>query len=328
MKRILITGASGFIGGFLTDEGLNRGWEVTAAVRPSSDRQWLQDKRLRFLELDFRNESALREKLREAGRFDYIIHNAGSTKEPTRDRYFANNFETTKRFVDVLRDNGQSPDKFLYVSSLAAIGPTGYNQRLVPGQAPRPVTFYGESKLASEQYLASLDDFSWTAVQPTAVFGPREKGIYLAIKLATQGWAFIIGTRPQQLSFIYVHDLVQLMYAALERGHSGKRYLVTDGKTYANTDLGNAVEAFTRKRATQIKIPLAVVKVVAGLSEMAGKISGEMPPLNREKIPELAAGSWLCDMSETFGDLQFQPRYDLYSGMAETVQWYRDNRWL
>ena len=176
MKRILITGASGFIGGFLTDEGLNRGWEVTAAVRPSSDRQWLQDKRLRFLELDFRNESALREKLREAGRFDYIIHNAGSTKEPTRERYFANNFETTKRFVDVLRANGQSPDKFLYVSSLAAIGPTGYNQRLVPGQAPRPVTFYGESKLASEQYLASLDDFSWTAVQPTAVLGLVKKG--------------------------------------------------------------------------------------------------------------------------------------------------------
>ncbi len=328
MKRILITGASGFIGGFLAEEGLNRGWEVTAAVRPSSDRKWLQDGRIRFLELDFRSEADLRHKLASAGRYDFIIHNAGSTKEPNREKYFASNFENTKRFADALLDNNLAPDKFLYVSSLAAIGPAKYDQKLTPNQTPNPVTFYGESKLASEQYLASLRDFPWTAVQPTAVFGPREKGIYLAIKLATQGWAFLIGTRPQQLSFIYVKDLVQLMFAALEKGHSGKRYLVTDGNAYSNTELGKAVEAVTKRPATQVKIPLPVIRVVAGVSELAGKWRGEVPPLNREKLPELTAESWLCDMSETFGDLQFQPRYDLYSGMEETVRWYKEHRWL
>lgn len=328
MKRILITGASGFIGGFLVEEGLRRGWEVTAAVRPTSDRTWLQDPHIRFLELDFRNEADLKNKLAGAGRFDYIIHNAGSTRERDRKGYFANNFDNTKRFVDSLLANGQAPDKFLYVSSLAAIGPTRYDQRLQPGQPPRPVTFYGESKLAAEEYLASLKDFPWTAVQPTAVFGPREKGIYLAIKLAAQGWAFLIGTRPQQLSFIYVKDLVDLMYAALERGRSGKRYLVTDGKAYSNAELGKAVGAVSGKRPFQVRIPLGVVRVVAGISEIVGKWRGEVPPLNREKMSELAAESWLCDMSETFGDLQFQPRYDLYSGMQETVQWYKSNRWL
>lgn len=328
MKRILITGASGFIGGFLAEEGLDRGWEVTAAVRPTSDKKWLQDERIRFLELDFRSEAGLRDTLMSVGRFDFIIHNAGSTKEPNREGYFASNFENTKRFADALLNNNQAPDKFLYVSSLAAIGPAKYDQKLVPGQAPNPVTFYGESKLASEQYLASLSDFPWTAVQPTAVFGPREKGIFLAIKLAAQGWAFIIGTKPQQLSFIYVKDLVSLMYAALERGHSGKRYLVTDGKSYSNTELGKAVESVTNRATTQVKIPLTVVRAVAGISELAGKWRGEVPPLNREKLPELTAESWLCDMSETFGDLQFQPRYDLYSGMEETVKWYKENRWL
>ena len=322
MKRILITGASGFIGGFLAEEGLDRGWEVTAAVRPTSDKKWLQDERIRFLELDFRSEAGLRDTLMSVGRFDFIIHNAGSTKEPNREGYFA------KRFADALLNNNQAPDKFLYVSSLAAIGPAKFDQKLVPGQAPNPVTFYGESKLASEQYLASLSDFPWTAVQPTAVFGPREKGIFLAIKLAAQGWAFIIGTKPQQLSFIYVKDLVSLMYAALERGHSGKRYLVTDGKSYSNTELGKAVESVTNRATTQVKIPLTVVRAVAGISELAGKWRGEVPPLNREKLPELTAESWLCDMSETFGDLQFQPRYDLYSGMEETVKWYKENRWL
>lgn len=328
MKRILITGASGFIGGFLAEEGLNRDWEVTAAVRPTSDRRWLQDKRIRFLELNFRSETDLQEKLKNAGRFDFIIHNAGSTKEPNREGYFANNFENTKRFADILLHKELTPEKFLYVSSLAAVGPTRYDQWLKPGQPPQPVTFYGESKLASEQYLASLNDFPWTAVQPTAVFGPREKAIYQAIKLAAQGWAFLIGTKPQQLSFIYVKDLVNLMYAALERGHPGKRYLVTDGKAYTNTELGKAVEAVTKRRTTQVKVPVPLVRAVAGISEIAGKWRGEVPPLNREKLPELTAESWLCDMSETFGDLQFQPRYDLYSGMEETIRWYKEHRWL
>ncbi|GAB4495834.1 MAG: NAD(P)-dependent oxidoreductase [Saprospiraceae bacterium] len=328
MKRILITGASGFIGGFLVEEALHRGWEVMAAVRPTSDRTWLQDDRIRFLELNFRSEADLQEKLKSAGRFDYVIHNAGSTAQPTREGYFEANFENTKRFVEALRSSGQEIDKFLYVSSLAAIGPTKYNQILTPEQVPSPVTFYGESKLAAEQYLASLNDFPWNAVRPTAVFGPREKGLFLAIKLAAQGWGFLLGNKPQQLSFIYVKDLVQLMFAALEYGHSGKKYLVTDGKAYANTDLGKSVETVTGKRTIQLKIPISIVRTVAAISELAGRIKGEMPPLNREKLPELMAESWLCDMTETFGDLKFQPQYDLYSGMEETIRWYKSNRWL
>lgn len=328
MKRILITGASGFIGGFLVEEALNRGWEVTAAVRPTSDRTWLKDARIRFLELDFRNESKLIEKLSDAERFDFIIHNAGSTKERNREGYFINNFEGTKRFAEALRSTGRVPDKFLYMSSLAAIGPAKFDKKIEPGKAPEPVTFYGESKLASEQYLASLPDFPWVAVQPTAVFGPREKEFYLAVKLAYRGWAFHIGTKPQQLSFIYVKDLADMMLAALERGRTGKKYLATDGKAYSGLDVGKAVENVSGRRAIQVKVPLPMVRIVASVAEIIGSIRGEIPLLNREKLSELTAESWLCDMSETFDDLQFKPRYDLYNGMEETVQWYKNNHWL
>jgi nucleoside-diphosphate-sugar epimerase len=328
MKRILITGASGFIGGFLVEEALRRDWEVTAALRPTSDRTWLQDERIRFLELNFRSEAELQEKLKTAGRFDFVIHNAGSTAQPTREGYFAANFENTKRFVEALQNNQQTPGKFLYVSSLAAIGPTKYDHALTPEQVPNPVTFYGESKLAAEQYLASLSDFQWTAVRPTAVFGPRERGLFLAIKLAAQGWAFLIGSKPQRLSFIYVKDLVQLMFATLESGHPGKIYLAADGKAYSSEELSKAVEAVAGKKTLQVKVPLPIVRAVAGISELAGKIKGEVPPLNREKLAELTAESWFCNMETTFGDLDFQPQYDLYSGMEETVKWYKENRWL
>ncbi|MBP6825377.1 MAG: NAD(P)-dependent oxidoreductase [Saprospiraceae bacterium] len=328
MKRILITGASGFIGGFLVEEALERGWEVTAALRPTSDRTWLQDARIQFLELNFRSETDLQEKLKAAGRFHYVIHNAGSTKEPDRESYFNSNFENTRRFVEALRTNAQVPDKFLYVSSLAAIGPAKTDQWIKPGRTPAPVTFYGESKLATEQYLASLPDFPWVAVQPGAVFGPREKDLLIAIRLAYKGWAFLIGTKPQQLSFIYVKDLASLMMAALEHGVAGKKYLAGDGGTYSNLDLGKAVEKVSGRRTVTIKVPLSLVRVVAALAETAGKFQNKVPPLNREKLGELAAESWLCDITETCADLRFQPRFDLYTGMRETVEWYKNNRWL
>ncbi len=328
MKRILITGASGFIGGFLVEEALQRGWDVTAAIRPSSNRIWLQDERIQFVELDYKNGADLRKKLEAAGRFDYIVHNAGSTKESTREGYFDSNFENTRRFAEALLDNGQAPDKFLYVSSLAAIGPTKSGQWIKPDQAPSPVTFYGESKLATERFLASLSGFPWVAVQPSAVFGPREKDLFIAIRLAYKGWAFMIGTKPQDLSFIYVKDLAGLMYAALEYGIPGKKYLATDGKAYSNSDLGKAVENVSGRRTTTIKVPLPLVRMVAAVSETIGKIRQKTSPLNREKLSELAAESWLCDMTESFGDLKFQPKYDLFAGMKETVQWYQNNRWL
>ncbi|MCB0527282.1 MAG: NAD-dependent epimerase/dehydratase family protein [Saprospiraceae bacterium] len=328
MKRILITGASGFIGGFLVEEALKRNWEVTAAVRPTSNRRWLQDERIRFLELDFRDEAGMQEKIAAAGPFQYVIHNAGSTKEPNREAYFSSNFDNTRRLVEALQGSEQPLDKFLYVSSLAALGPARSGQWIKPGRPPAPVTHYGESKLASEEYLASQGGFPWVAVQPGAVFGPREKDIYIAIRLAYKGWAFLIGTKPQQLSFIYVEDLASLMYDALEHGVVGKKYLATDGKAYTNHDVGKAVSEVSGRRALTVKVPLPLVRVVAAISESVGSITGKTPPLNREKIGELAAESWLCDMTESFADLPFRPRYDLFEGMRETVHWYKTNNWL
>ena len=78
-KRILVTGASGFIGSFIVEEALRRGMQVWAAVRKSSSRQYLQDERIRFFELNLSSESELKEQLKDV-RFDYVVHAAGVTK--------------------------------------------------------------------------------------------------------------------------------------------------------------------------------------------------------------------------------------------------------
>ena len=100
--KILITGASGFIGSFIVEEALRRGFETWAAVRSSSSRQFLTDNRIHFIELDFSSETQMTEQLTGL-QFDYIVHAAGVTKCLDKADFHRINTEGTQHLVHVLK---------------------------------------------------------------------------------------------------------------------------------------------------------------------------------------------------------------------------------
>ena len=104
--------------------------------------------------------------------------------------------------------------------------------------------------------------------------------------------------------------------------------MATDGNVYSNADLGNAISTLFNKKTFKFGIPISIVKVVAFVAEKIGDIRKEPPMLNRNKLGELMAESWICDMQETFTDLQFTPQYDLFLGMKETIDWYKQAGWI
>ena len=120
-KRIIITGASGFIGSFLVEKALSENYEVWAGVRQSSNKDYLKDERINFIDLNYGNKEQLKAQLKDfitkRGRFDYVIHNAGITKCLNIDDFDKINFRFTVNLIDTLRE-AATPDKFILMSPI------------------------------------------------------------------------------------------------------------------------------------------------------------------------------------------------------------------
>ncbi len=188
MKKILITGASGFIGGFLVKEALNRGYETWAGVRSTSSRVNLQDERIRFIDLKYSDRESLTAQLadfvREHGPWDYVIHNAGLTKTLDKRNFYRINAQNTANLIEALAASGCKPEKFLLMSSLSSYG-RGDEKTFRPislDDPQLPDTDYGKSKLEAENYLRHQSYFPYVILRPTGVYGPGEKDYFMEIK--------------------------------------------------------------------------------------------------------------------------------------------------
>ena len=331
MKKILITGASGFVGSFLVEAFLTADptLEVYAGVRKTSSRKFLTDPRIHFFEMDFSNQKKLEKDL-GAHHFNYVIHNAGVTKADRKKDYFLVNHDYTKNLIEAIPEQAKSLEKFVYMSSMAAYGPADNKpgDLVVEADQPRPIDTYGESKLAAERMIKEFKDLPYLIFRPTAVYGPREKDIFTFFSILKYGLEPYIGLQEQRLTFIYVKDLVELIVKATLSDHKQKSYFVADDQVYSNYDLGKYGKAYLNKKTLKIKVPTGLVRGIAYVNETVGKIVGKMPALNLEKVNILESLNWKCDIRPLKTDFNFTPKYNLSTGLKETIKWYQENGWL
>lgn len=329
-KTILVVGAGGFIGGFIAKEALRRGFDTWVAVRASTSRRYLDDERLYFVELDYDDvdamEHALEQALPNPSGWDYIIWNLGATKAANFMIFNQVNFVYPRNFVELLRRRNWVPQKFLYMSSLSAIGP-GDEKNYTPlssATVPNPNTRYGLSKIKTETFLETLTDFPWIIFRPTGVYGPHEKDYLLMIKTIDAHWDVSMGFRRQLLTFIYVDDLVEAMYQALESPNTVRRkYIISEDRAYSQKDFRTLVaKALGHKVVIPLKLPMWVVYVASVLCEKWAGVSGKTSTLNRDKFKIMRQRNWSCDISDAQRDFGFQPKFSLERGVAATVEAY------
>lgn len=331
MKKILITGASGFIGSFIVEEALKRGFETWAAVRKSSSRKYLNDSRIHFIELDLDKLEKLEKQL-SGQQFDYVVHAAGVTKCLHSSDFFKVNTEGTANLALALRRQNTGLRRFVYLSSLSVMGPAREQEphtEITAADEARPDTAYSKSKLESEQRLAEIKGFPFVVLRPTGVYGPREKDYFMMAQSISRHVDFAVGYRPQHLTFIYVMDVVQAVFLALDHGTVGSRYFISDGRVYSSRTFSDLISnELGNPWLLRIKAPLWVLRTVTFFGEWAGRITGKISALNNDKYNIMKQRNWMCDIKPAENELGYKPQYDLKRGVAATIKWYKDNGWL
>ncbi|GHT25435.1 NAD-dependent dehydratase [Bacteroidia bacterium] len=323
--KVLITGASGFIGSFLVEQALGEGMETWAGIRKSSSKAFLQDARIRFIDLHYADKASLKQQIAahaaEHGAWDYVIHNAGVTKCLQTSDFERINYLYTKHLLEALQETGNVPKKFLLMSSLSA-----HKEGLQ--------TAYGDSKRHAEAFLQAQSNVPHVIFCPTGVYGPRDKDYFLMLKTIRSGLDVVAGFEPQRLTFIYVKDLARAAFLALQcqtnkGGINPHPYEISDGRVYFDTEYtAIAKAALGQKHTLKIRVPLAVLKAVCQISEKIAHLTGKPATLNSDKYRIMAQRDWTCNSAPAEADFGFRADYDLTRGMAECVAWYRANGWL
>jgi UDP-glucose 4-epimerase len=326
-KKVLITGASGFVGYHLIEEALQHNLDVYVAVRKSSSTDHLRSFNIQYTYPNFDDLIALKKELQEK-QYDYIIHAAAVTRALTQREYDTVNADYTYNLAAAAKTADINLKGFVFISSLAAVGPlNNINGIITEDTSPRPITAYGKSKLLAEDRLKSISSLNYTILRPTAVYGPRDTGIYVFFKQLKKGIEPYIGQEAQKLSFIYVKDLAKVTLRALYTCDQ-QTYNVADGNFYTKYELGTLAREILKLRAVKVHIPVNFTRILATVSEKVGYLTNKAAILNTDKLKELTAANWSCDIERAKQDLGFYPAYDLKKGLTETLHWYKENKWL
>jgi len=323
--KLLITGASGFVGYHLIEAALAAGYDVSAAVRGTSRTEHIRHLPVTFTSPDLHDADSLKREIAQNG-YDYIIHAAGVTKARDEQHYNEVNAGYTANLAEAAA--AFPVKKFVFISSLAALGPLPYTEQqpITEAHTPGPVTGYGRSKLLAEQRLSGIAGLPLVVLRPTAVYGPRERDILIMFRTLNRGLEPYIGRGAQYLSFVYVKDLAEVTIRALSSGAPGDVYNISDGRVYDRYALADITKRLLQKKTVKFHVPMGMVRMIAGVME--GLSRNGMPALNREKLQELAAENWSCSIEKARRELAYEPAYDLEAGLAETLQWYKANNWL
>ncbi len=322
-----LTGGSGFLGSHIADALLEAGWRVRCAVRPTSDRRWLEGKGLEIVDVDLGSPEACQAFVRDAAA---VIHCAGLVAADSEAAYFQANVRSSEVLLDACREtwgNEAGDRTFLLVSSLAAHGPAGLDRPAREDDPCLPITGYGRSKAAAEALVGRSWPFRCLVLRPPALYGPRDRGFLPLLKAARRGWTARFGGPLQGLSLVDGRDAARAALALVATPGAAGTFFIDDGRAgYTWAELAEALGEACGRRVRTVVIPLGLLKAVAAvLRPLTG---GGVSVLRRDRIRDLEVQGWACDGSRLREATGFVARHRPAEGFHDALAFYREEGWL
>jgi nucleoside-diphosphate-sugar epimerase len=340
MAKVLVTGASGFIGLHLVRALVAQGDEVTALVRKTSRVDRIQSLGVRHVYGDVTDLHSLRDALRGQA----IVYHVAGLNAVLRVRQFSQVNEQGTRNVARACADQACPPTLVIVSSLAAAGPSPRGRLRDETHPPNPVSHYGRSKWAGEEAARQYAGVTpITVVRPPIVFGQTDRQcLLLFLSVAKSRIHFVPGYAPRKFSLIHADDLAALLILAAQRGErlapSGCEtesptgqgcYFAASNEHPTYYQLGHMIgEALGRRRTFSIPWPSPVVWLVAAVAELMGRVRRRPAYFGIDKAREALAGEWACSAQKAAQQLGFSVSATLLERLRQTARWYQQEGWI
>jgi len=316
--RLFLTGASGFLGYHVAALFVKEGWKVTALARASSDTRAIRELGVSVHEGDLlAGDTYLRAMLG----FDVVVHCAGAIRALGLDEFLRVNGAAAGEVARTAA--GAGVRRFIHISSIAARGPAGRDER--------PVSWYGESKLSGEQQVCrNSGSMAVAVVRPPVIFGPRDFGLLSAFRMAHRGWFPLYGDGRRKLSIVYGEDAARaiLLLAARKGELPPGPFYPADSSNPTWLELAGLFEQAMDRRLRKPRIPTPLFKAAAACGTVAGKLTRKAPLFSLDKEREMSQVSWECSAKTLTQATGWKPEAPLAKRIAETYRWYWKNGWL
>jgi nucleoside-diphosphate-sugar epimerase len=328
--RVLVTGASGFVGYHVAERLVRAGRPVRCLVRRTSSRSRLAPLGVELAEGDVAGGAGPgggQALVDACAGCEAVVHSAGITNAVHPADYFRVNAEGTLRLWMAAEAAGVR--RFLLVSSLAAAGPSPGDIPQDETVEPHPINAYGRSKLEAERVVLGVGGpVAAVVVRPPAVYGPGDAAILTLVRAARRGWFPRVGKAARRLSLVHGADLAEGILLALERGAAGRVYYLTDGDVHDLWEVALAMAAALGRGVRPLPLPRAALWLGALGGEVAAALTRRPALLNLDRVRQLTRDRWTASDARARLELGYRSRYDLAAGMEDTIRWYRSVRWI
>ena len=303
---IAITGATGFIGGTLIKRLVSAGRQVQALIRPASIHKRTNNDAVKWIQGDLADVQSLEQLVHGA---DVIVHCAGAVRGATQNHFNRINVDGVARLAQAAIKQ-QQQSRFLLMSSLAAREPQ--------------LSAYASSKQQGERVLMEASArIDWAVFRPPAVYGPGEREMMPVLRWMAKGVAPLPGSGNGRFAMLHAEDLAEAVIKWLDRGRDQRlTYELHDGHP-AGYSWQEVIQTIARLRGAPvapIKVPLALMKLIAIINLAAARTIGYAPMLTPGKIREISHPDWTADNAALCKSTGWSPKIDLAEGLRRTLK--------
>ena len=324
-KRVLITGANGFLGAWLAKALVARGDDVKCLVRRGSDASALAEISSTIVEGDVTNPPSLVAAMQGV---HTVFHLAGIRRGATRDEFMKVNAEGTRHVAEAMVSAGAK--RFVLVGSLAATGPSINGVPRVESDTFNPQEWYGESKAEAERIAFSFNGkLEVTSCRPARIIGPGDHENLTFFKLVKKGVILRIGGAERKLSFVDVEDVVDQLLLQADRPEAvGEAFFAASDETASVQELMTIVAGELKRSPRVVTVPERVLSMLGSAADAITNLTGRKLPLNRKLARQLLAPGWTCRIDKARTLLGYAPKRKIADSLHRSAESYLALGWL